>query len=113
MLYFQKWDKNSFEFQFLKKMKTVIKDKPNQKIYLGFDYGFFYGMNLYYGSDKSDRLAQKAYQLFKMNHIPIRLMTNIPYDFDLIILFGYSNLRKERHILRKKEKKIMKALSFL
>ncbi len=113
MLYFQQWEENSFENQFLKKVKNVLKDKPDQKIYLGFDYGFFCGMNIYYGSQKNEDLAQRAYQLFKSYHLPIRLITNISYDFDLILLFGYPNQRKERHILRKNEKKIMKALSFL
>ena len=44
----------------------------------------------------------------------VRLFTNsdISKDYDIIILLGYSNLRKERLRLLKNKNKILKALSF-
>ena len=35
MLFFQKWDENTFEYNFLKLVKNNIKDKNKCKIYIG------------------------------------------------------------------------------
>lgn len=113
MLYFQKWPVNTFEYKFLKKVEKIINKQNNYKMYFGFDYGYFLGINIYYGSNHSDKLALKLKDKLQTNKGLIRLCTNIPYDFDLIVLFGYSNLRKQRLILRKKQKIILKALSKL
>ena len=113
LIYYQKWETSSFEYNFLNEIKKVIKDKPNKKIYFGFDYGFFCGVNIYYGSQKEDMLANKIYYLLKKEKINIRLKTNISYDFDLIVLFGYSNNEKEVKYLSKKKNKILKALTLL
>ncbi len=113
MIFIQNWPKNSFENIFLKRIREVLKDKDNKKLYFGFDYGFFLGVNIYYGSKCEPTLANKVNDLFKKKKITIRLCTNIPYDFDVIVLFGCTNLIKQRLILRKNEKNILKALSKL
>ena len=41
MLYLQKWEANSFEYNFLNDIKLKVIDK---KIYCGFDFGFFEGI---------------------------------------------------------------------
>lgn len=113
LIYYQKWEKSTFEYNFLNEIKKVIKDKPDKKIYFGFDYGFFSGINIYYGSKKDDKLANNLYEIFKSIKLNIRLKTNISYDFDLIVLFGYSNNISEIKYLTKKKKKILKALTLL
>ena len=110
MLFLQKWEENSFEYNFLDDIKLKVIDK---KIYCGFDFGFFEGINIYYGSNKDNKLAFKLYDLLKKEKIKIRLITNIDYDFDLIVLFGYINLKKERKRVKKNKQKILKALTSL
>lgn len=113
MLYFQKWENNSFEYKYLNEIRKTVSDKKDKKIYFGFDYGFFNGTNIYYGTKKEKDLANKVYNLFNKTKLNIRLFTNIDYDYDLIILFAYSNNKKERKYLIKKKKKILKALSLI
>ena len=112
MIYFQQWEKDSFEYIFLNEIKNVMKEKPNLKLYVGFDYGFFCGMNIYYGTNSDPSYAKLLHKLLKKEKLSIRLFTNIDYDFDVIILLGYSNNQKERQYLWKNKKKLMKALSF-
>lgn len=111
MIYYQNWSKNSFEYKYLKQIQKHIKENPNINCYIGFDFGFFCGCNIYYFKD--DTLAKKIYKNFKQSNLNVRLFTNIDYDFDVIILLGYSNLKCEKRYLRKSKNKIMKALSFL
>lgn len=113
MIYYQKWQENTFEYDFLNKIKKVIEDKPNYKIYLGFDYGFFSGINIYYGTNKKSDLAFKLYDLLNKQKVKIRLICNISYDFDLIVLFGYTNNIQEIKNLKKYERKILKALTLI
>lgn len=112
MIFFQKWSEHSFESKYLNNIRKHLKDN-SKKIYLGFDYGFFKGINIYYGSNKDKSFSYAIYKKFIDENINVRLYTNIPYDFDLIILFGYTNQKKERKYLKKKRKKIMKVLSSL
>ena len=111
MIYIQKWSENSFEGKYLKDISNVIKEKPNLKLYIGFDYGFFYGINIYYGSIKDKVYAQSLYDILKNRKFKIRLFTNIDYDFDIILLLGYTNNQNQRQYLWKNKKKLMKALS--
>ena len=113
MLFFQKWDENTFEYNFLKLVKNNIKDKNKCKIYIGFDFGFSTGINIYYGSQKNNKYALKLERLFKEQNLNVRLVTNIEEDFDLIVLFGYINLYKERKYLKKYKSKILEVISLL
>ncbi len=113
MITVQKWKENTFEYFFLKQMKESINNHSDKKVYLGFDYGFFSGVNIYYGSLKDEGYAQKVYNAFKKEKIEIRLYCNIDYDFDLILLFGYINNEKQRQIFKKIRKKVMRVLTSL
>ena len=110
MFYYQKWCKNSFEYKYLKYLQKHIKENPNINCYIGFDFGFFCGVNIYY--NKQNNYAKNIYRNFINNKIKVRLYTNIEYDFDVIILLGYSNLLKERIYLTLNKNKFLKALSF-
>jgi hypothetical protein len=110
MYYYQKWSKYSFEYNYLEFIKKNIKENPNINCYIGFDFGFFSGVNIYY--NKKNEFADTIYNNFIKNKINVRLFTNIDYDFDVIILLGYSNNRHEKKYLRNKKENIMKALSF-
>jgi hypothetical protein len=112
MIFYQNWSKGCFEERYLRKIKNRIKENPKLKCYIGFDFGFFRGVNIYYGSNYSDEAAKKIYEQFTKYNIPVRLFTNIDYDFDIIILLGYSNLIIEKISLLINKRKIMKALSF-
>ena len=112
MIYFQKWEKGTFEYDFLKEIKKSMKEKPYLKLYIGFDYGFFCGINIYYGSSSNPKYAHKLLSILNENKLNVRLFTFIDYDFDIILLLGYSNNKKERQYLWKNKKKLMKALSF-
>ena len=113
MIYFQKWSDDSFESKFLKHLEKNIK-KSKLKLYIGFDYGFFLGINIYYCNDDAFICAANMYNSFLKQKQLVRLFTNsdISKDYDIIILLGYSNLRKERLRLLKNKNKILKALSF-
>ena len=111
MLHFQQYKKHTFEFNFLSQIKSVVKDS-NLKCYFGFDFGFLSGVNIYYGSHKDSKAAYFLYDLFKKENINIRLITNIDYDYDVIVLFGYVNTFWDKLILCKNKSKFMKALSF-
>jgi hypothetical protein len=113
MLYFQKWSENSFEYKFLKFLKDNIKE-PNFNLYIGFDYGFFLGINIFYSNKDAKKHAEKIYISLKNNNQKIKLLCNsdISKNFDVIILLGYSNLSKEKRRLSLNKKKILKALSF-
>lgn len=110
MYYYQKWSKNSFEYNYLKFIKKNIKENPNIDCYIGFDFGFFHGVNIYY--NKENEFANAIYNNCIKNKINVRLFTNIDYDFDVIVLLGYSNIKHEKKVLRKNKKNIMKALTF-
>ena len=112
MIYYQKHSENTFEYDYLSYLKQNIKENPNINCYIGFDFGFFHGTNIYYGSNKNSKHAKDIYNNFIKNNIDVRLFCNIPSDFDVIILLGYSNIYKERYYLLKHIKKIMKAISF-
>ena len=90
---------------------ATIKENPNINCYIGFDFGFFCGCNIYYFQE--NKLANDIYKAFKDNNLKVRLFTNIDYNFDVIILLGYTNLKCEKRYLRKNKNIIMKALSFL
>lgn len=111
MIYYQNWSKNCFEYKYLKFIQKNIKENPNINCYIGFDFGFFCGTNIYYF--KENKLANQVYKNFIDNNLNVRLFTNIDYKFDVIILLGYTNINKEKKYLRKNKNKIMKALSFL
>lgn len=110
LLYVQQYKKNTFEYKFLSQIKSVVEDS-NLRCYFGFDFGFFSGINIYYGSSKDDTPARHLYTLLKNENLNIRMMTNIDYDFDIIVLFGYINNYKEKIKLLKNKKNIVKALS--
>jgi hypothetical protein len=84
MIYYQNWSKNSFEYKYLKQIKKNIKENPNINCYIGFDFGFFCGCNIYYFQE--NKLANDIYKAFKDNNLKVRLFTNIDYNFDVIIL---------------------------
>ena len=110
MYYYQNYSKGSFEYKYLKFIKQNIKENPNINCYIGFDFGFFNGTNIYY--NKENKYANQIYSNFIKNKINVRLFTNIDYDFDVIILLGYTNIKQEKRYLSKNKKIIMKALSF-
>lgn len=113
MLYFQKWNEDSFEYKILKFLKDNIKE-PNYNLYIGFDYGFFLGINIFYCNKNFKKHAEKIYFSFKQKSQKIKLLSNsdISNDFDVIVLLGYSNLIKEKMRILFNKKKILKALSF-
>ena len=110
MIYYQNWSKNIFEYKYLKRIKKNIKENPNINCYIGFDFGFFRGVNIYY--NKENKSASNAYNNFIKNKINVRLFTNIDYNFDVIIFLGYTNLLIEKLYLLINKQKIMKALTF-
>ena len=112
MLFTQQWKNKTFESKYLSYIKNKITLKPELNLYLGFDYGFFCGINIYYGNEKGKKYAAAINQKFKDNKIKVRLMTNIETNFDVIILLGYSSIKKERLKLILYRKKIVKLLSF-
>ncbi|MDY2888452.1 MAG: hypothetical protein SOU19_02695 [Candidatus Caccosoma sp.] len=109
MLTLQIWDKNSYENSFLDKIKAIVK-ATSLNIYCGFDYGFFDGFEIFYGTNKDSTIANKVYNELKNKKLNIKICSNIPYDFDLILLFGYTNNKTQRKYLKRKEKDIIKAL---
>ena len=109
MIYYQLWDKKDFEFSFLNKIKKIVKDNE-KNIYFGFDYGFYDGFLVYYGSNKDCKLANNVYNELKKQNIKVKICTNIPYDFDLILLFGCINNKKQKKYLQKNEKKILEII---
>lgn len=113
MIYFQKWNNDSFESKFLKHIEKNIK-KPDLKLYIGFDYGFFLGTNIYYCNDEAFFIASKINNSFIKQKQLVRLFTysDISKEYDIIILLGYSNSIKERLRLLYNKNKILKALSF-
>ena len=110
MYYYQKWKKHSFEYNYLNYIRKNIKENPNINCYIGFDFGFFSGTNIYY--NKENKFANTINNNFINNKIKVRLFTNIDFDFDVIILLGYTNIKQEKRYLSKNKKIIMKALSF-
>ena len=94
-------------------MEEIFKNNINLDCYFGFDVGYFKGINIYYGSIKDSHAAFLLSKIFKEHNINIRLVTNIDYDFDLIVLFGYINNKKEKRCIKKNTGKILKALSLL
>lgn len=109
MITYQLWNKDSFEYSFLNKIKAIVK-KTSLDIYFGFDYGFFDGFEIFYGTNKDSIIANKIYNELKKEKLNIKICSNIPYDFDLILLFGYTNNKTQRKYLKRKEKDIIKAL---
>lgn len=112
MIYYQKWKKDTFEYKYLSSISKKIKKNPNIKCYIGFDFGFFHGTNIFYNSDKGYKIAKNINDYCVNNNLDIRLFTNIPYNYDLIILLGYTNLKKEQSYLLQKKKIFVKAFSF-
>lgn len=112
MIYLQKWKEKTFENRYLKSFKNIIKE-PKLNLYIGFDYGFFLGINIYYCNTDSFKEAKKINDSLKKCKQLIKLCTNIDVsnDYDIIILLGYSNLYKEKLRLLLNKKKILKALS--
>lgn len=109
MIYYQLWDEKDYEYSFLNKLKAIVKDNK-KNIYFGFDYGFYNGIEIFYGSNKDKELSYRVYDELKKRKINIKIISNIPYDFDLIVLFGYTNNKKQKKYLIKKEKKVLKAI---
>ena len=109
MIYYQLWNKKDFEYSFLNKIKKIVKDNK-KNIYFGFDYGFYNGIVIYYGSNKDCKLANNVYNELKKRNIRVKVCTNIPYDFDLILLFGCINNRKKKKYLLKNEKRILEII---
>ena len=112
MLFIQKWKKNSFEHKYLSHLQNKIMFKPQLNLYLGFDYGFFCGLNIYYSSEKGKKYANILKEKFNKKNIKVRLMTNIESNYDIILLLGYSNLKKERLKLIIFKNKIVNVTSF-
>ena len=112
MIYYQKWKKDTFEYKYLSSISKKIKKNPKIKCYIGFDFGFFHGTNIFYNSEKGYEIAKKINDYCLNNNLDIRLCTNIPYNYDLIILLGYTNLKKEQKYLLQKKKIFVKAFSF-
>lgn len=112
MLYFQKYKKNTLEYKFLNQIKNLINNEINIDCYFGFDFGFFSGINIYYGSKKDSKYASLLSDIFKNNNVNVRLTTNIDYDFDIIVLFSYVNNKISRKDFKKNKKIIMEALSY-
>ena len=113
MIYIQKWKKHTFQYRFLNKVEEIFKNNINLDCYFGFDVGYFKGINIYYGSIKDSHAAFLLSKIFKEHNINVRLVTNIDYNFDLIVLFGYINNEKEKRCIKKNTGKILKALSLL
>ena len=112
MIYYQKWKKDTFEYKYLSSISKKIKRNPNIKCYIGFDFGFFHGTNIFYNSEEGYKKAKLLNDYLIENNVDIRLFTNIPYNYDLIVLLGYTNLKKEKNYLLNKKKIFMKAFSF-
>lgn len=112
MIYYQKWKKGSFEYKYLYSISKKIKRNPNIKCYVGFDFGFFHGTNIFYNSNKGYEKAKYINEFLICNNVDIRLFTNIPYNYDLIILLGYTNIKKEKKYLIQNKKIFVKAFSF-
>ena len=112
MIYVQDWNENTFENKYLKCFKNIT-NKPNLNLYIGFDYGFFLGMNIYYCTDLGKNEASNINNSLKKCNQLIKLCTNIDVtnEYDIILLLGYSNLFIEKIRLLKNKKKILKALS--
>ena len=111
MVFIQDYKKDTFQYQFLNQIKDKLHN-IDLKCYFGFDFGFFNGVNIYYGSKYNDYAAKKLYKLMKRAKINVRMLSNIDYDYDLIVLFGYINLASEKERLNYEKKTIMKTLSF-
>lgn len=101
-----------FERKVLHYLQKKLSDSQYE-VFIGFEYGFFKGMNLYYGNEEVYFKAKEVYDRLKQEKILIRLFTNLPCDYDLIIFLGYTNQFTERIRIIKKMSKIVKALSSL
>ena len=112
MIYLQKWNKNTFEYKYLNCLKKIT-NKPELNLYIGFDYGFFLGINIFYCNEKGKIEAFNINNSLKKCNQLIKLCTNIDVtnEYDIILLLGYSNLLIEKIRLLKNNKKILKALS--
>ena len=113
MVYIQKWNRFTFQYRFLQKVKKLINGNNKLYCYFGFDIGYFHGINIYYGSIKSNYTAFLLSKTLKNYQIDVRLTTNIDYNFDLIVLFGYINNKTQIKYIKKNKHKILKALSLL
>lgn len=112
MILFQQDYTTRFERKIIKK---ISKKTPNrsEKIFIGFEYGFFKGCNIYYGNLQAYKKAKKIYDAFVKEKIFVRLFTNLACEYDVVIFLGYTNRLSERVKIYKKLSKIIKALSSL
>lgn len=111
MIVYQKCKKNSFEEKYLKKLN--INDNPNINCFIGFDFGFFRGMNVYYSNNIDKKLKERLSECIKNSKVNLRLFTNYDCEFDIVVLLGYSNLKCEKRYLKKNISNIVKFFSFL
>lgn len=111
MITYQQCKKNSFEEKILKRLN--INDNPNIKCFIGFDFGFFRGVNVYYKNDIDENIKNNIYQKVLESKINLRLFTNYNSEYDVIILLGYTNLRCERKYIKKNIDKFLKLFTFL
>ena len=104
MVVYQKCKKNSFEEKYLKKLN--INDNPNINCFIGFDFGFFRGMNVYYSNNIDKKLKEKLSECIKNSKVNLRLFTNYDCEFDIVVLLAIiiTQLLWNKSIFTKKKK---------
>lgn len=105
---YQQTIKHSFEYKILNKIKSnlehkIKKDKLviNENIFIGFSYGNYHGINIFYNQRKHEKTAKFIKNILENNKIDIRCFSNLNMEYDIEILLGYADNKKEKEEIKK------------
>ena len=108
--------KNSFEKKVLNKIKKELDSKLKKdnilvtdNIFIGFSYGNYHGTNLYYESHKNEQKAKFIKNILKNNQINIRCFSNLNMEYDIEILLGYADNKKEKSYIKQNLSKVIQS----
>lgn len=100
-LIYQAVKKNSFEYKTLKKFKKILENKlhknqinVSENILIGFSYGDYEGVNVFYETKKSESTARFLKGILENNHITIRCFSHLEMEYDIEILIGRVHNKK-------------------
>ena len=106
-LIYQSTIKNTFEHKILNKIKNSLDLKLkkeniiiNENIFIGFSYGNYHGTNVYYLANKHLQTAKFLKNILENQNIDIRCFSNLKMEYDIEILIGYANNKKEKNYIK-------------
>ena len=113
---YQTASKNSFEKKVLNKIKRSLEVKMKKadilvtdNIFIGFSYGNYHGTNLYYESKKNEEKAKFLRNIMENNEICIRCFSNLNMEYDIEILLGYADNKKEKAYIKNSVSKVIQS----